>query len=253
MLILFDVDATLLTTGRAGIRAIGRAGRSLYGERFDESKAEYAGRLDPLILHDVLAGNGIEPSQTEISKLKDAYAHNLDEILGEDDADGPGTGAVGLCPGVDELLAALRGRAWSSSDTDAMFVLGLLTGNYEQTGRIKLSACSLNADDFPVRVWGTDSPQLPPSRDQLPGVGIERCMAITGRAYTGEEVVVIGDTPHDIACARAHGCRCIGVATGHSFIDELSHADLAVSTLSDTTTLIDWICNAERNDAGATH
>lgn len=241
MLVLFDVDATLITTGRAGIRAIGRAGRRLHGDGFDESRAEYAGRLDPLILHDVLRGNGVEPSAAAVEQLRVGYTEELEGLLREADADGPGTGRVGLCPGVGDLLDALRIDAWSSDQPEGEIVLGLLTGNYEQSGRVKLRACGVDTDAFPVRVWGNDSPSEPASREQLPGVGMSRCVEITGRVLTGHEVVIIGDTPNDISCARAHGCRVIGVATGHSSVEELSAADLAVPTLEETERLVTWI------------
>ena len=244
MLLLFDVDATLLTTGRAGVRAIGRAGRRLFDPEFDEDHATYAGRLDPLILHDVLELNGIEPTAEAMATLKAGYAEDLSTILTEPDADGPGSGDVGLCPGVGDLLEAVRAEAWSEGDPDRRFVTGLLTGNYEQTGRIKLGACGLDADDFTVRVWGTDSPEHPPSRDQLTAVGIDRCRDITGREHTGHEVIVIGDTVHDIQCAHAHGCRCIGVATGGYTTGDLAHADLTLEDLTDTGRIMEWISSS---------
>jgi phosphoglycolate phosphatase-like HAD superfamily hydrolase len=65
----------------------------------------------------------------------------------------------------------------------------------------------------------------------------------TGRPVEPHEVVVIGDTPHDIACARAHGCRCLAVATGTFTRDELAEheADLLVDDLTGTEAILDWI------------
>ncbi len=233
MLVLFDIDATLLRTQRAGVDAMGAAGRSLVDPEFDENRIEYAGRLDPLIIADLLQTHGREASSQAIDAFAAAYQRELRSLL---DADPQ---RAEPCPGVPELLDELERLQGVT--------LGLLTGNFEATGSIKLRSAGLNPERFAVRVWGDDSPHEPPSRDHLPGVAIERQSARTGGAWSGERSLIIGDTVHDIACALAHGCRSLGVATGSYSVDALaeSGADRAVDDLSDTSSIVEWILDPE--------
>lgn len=239
MLILFDVDATLITTSRAGILAMGGAGRELYGPGFDESRVEYAGRLDPLIIADLLRAHGREATDGEIERFRAGYRAHLERLLADRSRARP-------CPGVLGLLDALESAAAGPA-------LGLLTGNFPETGAIKLRASGVMPERFTVRVWGCDSPRIPPARDHLPPVAMERYLAAFGRALAPGEVTIVGDTPHDIACARAHGCRSLGVATGQFSVELLraSGADLAVRDLSDTASLAAWLvsCPAARGAA----
>jgi phosphoglycolate phosphatase-like HAD superfamily hydrolase len=119
--------------------------------------------------------------------------------------------------------------------------LGLLTGNMPDTGAIKLNACGIDLERFAVRVWGSDSPHDPPAREHLPAIGIERYLQLHGTPIQQDRVTIIGDTPHDIACARAHDCRVLAVATGSYTIDDLAHADRAVDDLSDTQEILRWL------------
>src|SRR5690606_34817460 len=128
-------------------------------------------------------------------------------------------------PGVHALLARLR---------DLRCAMGLLTGNFRETGVMKLAACAIDPGQFDPAVWGDHSPHPAPCRDHLPPVAIERFCAARGVVIDPANVVIIGDTPHDVACALASGCRVIGVATGkysrrqlaeagaHSALDDLS-------------------------------
>lgn len=209
MLILFDVDATLITTSRLGIAAMGFAGRERYGEKFDENTVDYAGRLDPLIIGDLLRAHAQQVTPEAIELFRAGYRTHLGRLLGENNT-------AKTCPGVPELLEALFA-------TPSLCV-GLLTGNYPDTGRIKLTAAGIDADRFHLHVWGCDSPHDPPARDHLPGVALERYRALHAIDADPGRVWVVGDTPHDIACARAHGCRSLGVATGMFSMDELRRA-----------------------------
>src|SRR5207245_1648666 len=104
-------------------------------------------------------------------------------------------------------------------------------------------ACGIAPDRVPIRVWGDDSPHHPPARDHLPGVGLARYRERFGRHIEPRLVTIIGDTPHDIACAKAHGCRSLGVATGSFSVEDLRAcgADRAVRDLSDTASVQDWL------------
>ena len=228
MLLLFDIDGTLLTTGGAGIHAMEAAGVELFGPGFSGRRVEYAGRLDPLIIDDLLTSNGLEVTPERRTALKDGYRRHLPRILTERQA-------ARTCPGVPALIEAL------AAESEA--ILALLTGNYEETGRIKLEASGLSPDRFAVQVWGDASPHHPPRRDHLPPVGMRMARERLGLDRTGAEVVVIGDTPHDIACARAHGLRSLGVGTGQYSPEALraAGADLALPTLEETDRVVAWM------------
>lgn len=229
MLVLFDVDATLITTSRVGVMAMGRAGRQLFGPSFDENVVEYAGRLDPLIIVDLLRAHKADEGQAAIDGFRAAYREHLTTLLGDWE------GKASPCPGIPELLDELERQPGVT--------MGLLTGNYPETGAIKLRACGIEPERFPIRVWGDESPVSPPARTHLPPVGMERYRRAHGRGLEAADVTIIGDTPHDIACARAHGCRSIGVATGRYTVAELaeSGADLAAQDLTDTKGVVQWL------------
>lgn len=233
MLILFDIDATLLKTSGMGIRAMGLAGRELFGEQFNERTVQYAGRLDPLIMGQMLEVHGQPAGKADIARFRGAYRKHLEKLLSQ-----PGVGET--CPGVPELLVRLR-EAPTPRPT-----LGLLTGNFPETGAIKLRACGVEIEQFEIAAWGDDSPQDPPSRNQLPRVAMARYQQRYGRPIPSQSVTVIGDTPGDIECARVNGCRSLGVATGHFSVDQLMAcgADLALPDLSDTDEVFEWLTSA---------
>ncbi len=229
MLILFDVDATLITTSRTGIQAMGLAGREAYGDGFDEHRVEYAGRLDPLIIADLLVAHDQQVTVEAIEAFRAGYRKHLSELVVR-------PGMAQPCPGVPQLLDAL--------EADGSFTLGLLTGNYPDTGVIKLRAAGIDPDRFAVAVWGSDSPHDPPAREHLPEVGITRFMERFKREIRGEQILIIGDTPHDVSCARAHGCRVLAVGTGRHGREDLSHADAFLPDLSETEEVVRWIRSA---------
>lgn len=227
MLILFDIDLTLIKTGGAGMAAMGDAGRELFGPDFDERRTDFAGRLDPLIIRDLIADNALEPTLDRCAQMRAAYARHLPARLAE-------RGAHAL-PGVQHLLSSLR-------DADGV-ILGLLTGNFEETGRMKLEAAGIDTTPFVLNVWGDHSPHDPPSRDHLPAVALGRYRADHDPHFQPERAVVIGDTVHDVACGLANGCRVLGVATGHTDAESLASAGATrvVPDLSDTESLLAWL------------
>jgi phosphoglycolate phosphatase-like HAD superfamily hydrolase len=227
MLIFFDIDATLITTGGVGIKAMVDAGRELFGPSFVVDGIPFAGRLDPLILADMLVKNGVEVCDEHMLAMRKTYGRHLPRHLAA------GTGRS--LPGVLDLISRLHGR-------DGV-VLGLLTGNFEETGLLKLRACGVPTERFTLNVWGDESPHRPPARNHLPGVGLGRYRERYARSIEPGRVVIIGDTPHDIACAKAHGCRSLGVATGSSSIADLqaAGADHTVGDLAETDLIERWL------------
>lgn len=238
MLILFDIDATLLTTGGAGITAMGHAGRDLFGGHFNERSVEYAGRLDPLIIADLLAAHALEPTSDAMARFRAAYHAHLGVLLSA-------SGVAEPCPGVIDLLDALAGAEGVT--------LGLLTGNFPETGALKLRAGGIDPDRFAVSAWGCDSPLDPPAREHLPPVAMERYRVLHEREIAGDRVTIIGDTPHDVSCGKAHGCRVLAVATGMFPVEALdaAGADRAVRTLEDTAEIARWLLSSEGWGKGA--
>jgi phosphoglycolate phosphatase len=230
MLILFDIDMTLITTGGAGMKAMQDAGVELFGPTFDARKVEYAGRLDPLIIDELVRhhGTATDVSASPHTAMRSGYRTHLARRL-----QAPGAGRA--LPGVMNLLDALAGVRTTT--------LGLLTGNFADTGTMKLRACGIEPSQFTVAAWGDDSPHTPPDRAHLPPVAVRRLEESTGRRVSAREVVVIGDTPHDARCALAHGHRCLGVATGMHDEDTLrgSGFDHVVKDLSDTQAVMQWL------------
>jgi len=231
-LLLFDIDATLISTSGVGIRAMEEAGRELFGPSFSSGNVEYAGRLDPLIVRDLLIANGREPTPANMLALRAGYRKHLTEKL-------PTTTSARALPGVPALLDALE-----SSNRAA---LGLLTGNYQDTGSLKLRACGINPDRFPISAWGDESPHNPPDRTHLPPIALARYHTRYNRAANPQYAAIIGDTPHDIRCANANGLRVLAVATGSFSVDALAAAgaDRVVADLSETATVLDWLIPAE--------
>jgi phosphoglycolate phosphatase-like HAD superfamily hydrolase len=224
MLVLFDIDGTLLLSHGAGTRSMLEAARELFGDHVTLDGVEIAGCLDPRIWDAVARINGVRDPAAHHDRFRAAYARRLSARLAAGHR-------VELMPGVRELLDALGG-------VDDL-TLGLLTGNYPETGRLKIQAAGLDPDLFTVAAWGSDGE----TRTDLPALAMRRYRQQTGRPVELHEVVVIGDTPHDIACARAHGCRCLAVATGTFTRDELAEheADLLVDDLTGTEAILDWI------------
>lgn len=234
MLVLFYIDATLLVTSRSGLRAMRDAGVDLHGPRFDTHHVEFAGRLDPLIVRDLLQANGVDATPPAMSAFRARYREHLARRLGV-------PGVAKALPGVPALLAALGTR------TDV--VMGLLTGNFAETGRMKLEASGIDPAPFKVCAWGDESPHDPPDREHLPPVAVARFEALRGRRP--RRVTIVGDTPHDARCARANACRCLGVATGLHDAGALRRAgaDLVLADLSDTERIMAFLTAQEPTGA----
>lgn len=227
-LILFDIDATLISTSGVGIRAMEAAGRELFGPAFASTGVEYAGRLDPLIVGDLLIANGQQPTPANRLALRNGYRKHLAQQL-------PTAPSARALPGVPALLDAL--------DASNRAALGLLTGNYQDTGSLKLRACGIDPDRFPISAWGDESPHDPPDRAHLPPVALARFRDRFNQSADPRRCAIIGDTPHDIRCAKAHDLRVLAVATGSFNTDALiaAGADKVVQDLSDTPNVLDWL------------
>jgi phosphoglycolate phosphatase len=207
LLALFDIDGTLVArAGRAHSEALAAAIREVHGldPRDLREHIDPAGRTDGEIARLILLTLGV--SAARIDELADEVREVCCRIYAQTC---PPDLSASVIPGIPEVLSWLGER-------DAV-TLGLLTGNFEPVARLKLVRAGLGGwfRNAPG-AFGSDSED----RAALPAIARRRA----GHAAR-EETIVIGDTPRDIACARADGVRCVAVATGQYGPEALVEAD----------------------------
>ncbi len=219
-IVLFDIDGTLIRTGRAGSRAMDRAFEDLFGIARAFEATPMAGRTDRWILDDAARRAGVTLTSAALHRFRNRYLDRLLEALPE-----PGP-QKGVLPGVRQLLDALTKPPLAGQVFPA-----LLTGNAEGGARIKLEHFDLWRY-FRCGAYGDDVSD----RNQLFGVALERVQSCGGPRASPKQVIVVGDTEFDIACAAAAGARSVAVATGPHSAEVLkkSGADVVFEDLSDT-------------------
>lgn len=220
-LLLFDIDGTLIHSGGVGRRAMLATYRELLGSVGAAETIEMAGMTDPLIARASFEGHGYSHAQID-ALLPEIWRRYLAHLERELAAPSTGRGAQ-PCPGVPQLLERLH-------EHDSV-VLALLTGNVEEAAWLKLRAVGLN-HYFTFGAFGNEGPE----RDKLPAVAIRKAERETGRRFAGRDVVIIGDTPADVACGRHLDVRTIAVATGPYDQGALRAcgADVVLPDLADT-------------------
>lgn len=225
-LVLFDIDGTLVLTGGAGARAMTLALRDMLGVENGFDGIAMPGRTDQLILLDALARGG-HPNDPEL--LREFQERYFEHLAREIDHPAPGK-FRGTMPGVRELLDVLQAR-------DDVF-LALLTGNYRAAARIKLEAFDL-WKYFRCGAFGEDAHD----RNDLVPVAVGRARECGLPEINPDRVIVIGDTPLDVACAKASNARAIAVATGGVDEDTLraAGADVVFSDLSETKRVLEAV------------
>lgn len=224
-LVLFDIDGTLVLTGRAGVRGMNAAFAELYGHPDALSIVDVAGRTDRAIVGTVFETLSVPMGDTELAGLRDAYIAALRREI-----DVPVEHPKEVLPGVLTLLEALEAR----DDVD----VGLLTGNFEGGAAVKLG----HFDLWRRFQFGAFGDRHVSRRDLVP-LALERAAAAGVAPTRADQVVVIGDTPLDVDCAQAHGARSLAVATGpfERAALEAAGADLTVETLDGAADLITWM------------
>lgn len=212
-LVLFDIDGTLIQTGGAGERAFDRVCETVFHIPNGTAELNFVGRTDASIVRDFFGQHRIDPTPGNFARFYDSYVFWLDHLLAEFE------GCV--LPGVLDLLVGLQG--WSRPP-----LIGLLTGNIRLGAQIKLKHFGL-WQYFEIGAFGDDHAD----RNALAAIAQDRARRKLGGSVPGEQVVVVGDTPLDIACGRAIQAKVLAVATGRFSLAELqSHGpDWAVSAL----------------------
>lgn len=202
-LILFDIDGTLVHSGGQAKPVFAEAMVEVYGTAGAIDAYDFSGRTDARIVLDLALGAGIREVEARAG-LERVRALYVERFAGRFDP-----GRARILPGVAALLASMAGR----SD----LVLGLLTGNWQGGARIKLGALGLY-DYFAFGSFADDGLD----RRELPPVALDRAREHTGREFAPHEAVIVGDSPLDVDCARAHGIPCLAVATGWTAAEALA-------------------------------
>jgi phosphoglycolate phosphatase len=217
-LILFDIDGTLLLSGRAGLRAMTRAFAQAFGITDAFKDQHFGGRTDSYLISKALQAAGMPDTPDQHERFRQHYIALLAEEI-----DQPGSGYKGLMPGARELLEALHEHH--------ELHLALLTGNFREAAEIKLRHFEI----WDFFEWGAFSDDAA-DRNLLVPIACQRAETYDIPAEAIERVIVIGDTPHDIECARVAGARSIAVATGGFTVDQLRAcgADAVLPDLADT-------------------
>ena len=222
---LFDVDGTLLSTDGASRGVFARVIGEWLGVEDDLQGVAFAGRTDPLILADILARHGRTLGPDQITRFWHEVSGRMKELLPRSSAR--------LLPGVPEVLEAIeREPGW---------VPALLTGNTSHMARVKLGHFAID-QRFAFGAFGEEAAD----RNALACVAVER--AARGFGVTPRQCVVLGDTEHDVACARAAGARAVAVATGGSDRGRLAACDpdLLLDDFTQRDRLIEWAHGVER-------
>jgi phosphoglycolate phosphatase len=218
-LLLFDIDGTLLTSGGAGEHALRQGFRHAFQIEENLEDIDIAGRTDSSIARQLFQKHGLEVSPENLQRFFDGYLRFLSSELPQR----PGR----LLPGIRSLLETLHPRA--------ELALGLLTGNLLQGARLKLGYFGVDSF-FELGAFADDHHD----RDQLGPIARDRAEARHGVRFSPESIYVLGDTPHDIRCARAFGAKAIAVATGVFSSEQLAahHPDVLLADFSDLPTAL---------------
>jgi phosphoglycolate phosphatase-like HAD superfamily hydrolase len=218
--VLWDIDGTLVRSGGVAARAFLDAVTEVTGLRPAPERRDYGGRLDTEIADMLLAAVGAETSRVAdvLETLERLVTERRDELRAQTSA----------YPGVDALLGRLARAGVRQT---------VVTGNLAAVARYKLEAGVLIPPIEPDLGGYGDSA---PNRAAVAQVALDRLSAAGWRPDLSE-VWIVGDTPRDLACARAVGVHCALVATGRRTFGELSGlgADIVLPDLSDPRPLLD--------------
>jgi len=223
LLVLWDVDGTLVDTAGHGWRAFGEAFEEVFG-RPPEGLVPLAGRTDHAIAMSLLEGNGVDDGETHLPRLWESLASALEGRRERIAAEGR------ALPGTHEALAELSLRTG--------VIQSLLTGNIAANAALKLSAFQLERHvDLEIGAYGSDHAV----RSELVAVACERASRKHGVPVAPAEAVLVGDTPLDVKAAHDAGARAVAVATGPHDEAELraSGADAVLPDLTDTAAVLE--------------
>ena len=225
-LVLFDIDGTLLSASSVPARILGEVLTEVFGTPAAMEGFDYSGKTDPQIARELMRGAGVGEEQIARA-LPEALSRYLERLAARLAPE-----HVKAKPGVGPLLDRLA--------AEPGVTLGLLTGNLERGARIKLGPLDLNRH-FSFGAYGSDSED----RYTLPPLAVERAYARTGVRFVGQEVVIVGDSVHDVLCGRSIGVRAVAVSTGPTPRGRLlaSGPDALLDDFSDTEAALRALLN----------
>src|SRR3954468_22910875 len=230
---LLDIDGTLLLTGGAGQKAFAQTLADEFGIGEIIHPVMFAGRSDRAIALELMRLHGVDDSTDNWQRFCAGYLSRLERALISNQGF--------VLPGASELVTTLAKR-----DDVA---LGLLTGNVREGAKRKLVHYNL-WHWFAFGGYGDDHVD----RSDIAAAALAAAREHIGNHFNGStrngrkfpgEIIVIGDTTHDITCGRSIGARCVAVPTGHTTVDELrqSNPDLLVETLQDLRPILELLDN----------
>ncbi len=225
MLVLWDVDHTLVHAGRAGPVLYEIVLAELYGLDLPGQLRSMAGRTDASIALEVLTALGLDAAR-ELPRFHAAMRARAPELASLVRDEGT------VLPGVRQALAAVAGHA-----ADGPVVQSLLTGNIRALAKVKLHPLGLTEHlDLEAGAYGDVSPV----RADLVPVARLNAAARYGADFSGRATVLVGDTPHDIRAAAAASARAVGVATGRFSASQLADAgaDVVLPDLTGTERVV---------------
>ncbi|MDZ4659608.1 MAG: HAD hydrolase-like protein [Bythopirellula sp.] len=228
-IILFDIDGTLISTGGAGKVAFAETFHQLFGVCEISSNVGFAGRSDRAIAEELMRVHDIEITPENWQRFTTAFLPRLKQVLPRS------TGEI--LPGVLPLLDEL-------ADMENV-AIGLLTGNIAAGAKAKLLHYQL-FDRFQFGGYGDDWTD----RCDIAVAALNAAkLHLNGAGQGGDKVIVIGDTPADVRCARAINAYAVAVATGGATMEQLSDAkpDLLVADLTDDRELLLQVDSAIAN------
>ncbi len=230
--VLFDIDGTLLLTAGAGMKAFAAVFAELFEVTELSGDVPFAGRSDRAIVLDLMQLHGIEPTDEHWHQFVESYPQHLEAALPQC--------AGELMPGVTCLLDTLQRQ-------DHVLV-GLLTGNLRSGAARKLSHYGL-ADRFKFGGFG----DLWTDRNAIASEACDQARYHARGKLDG--VMVIGDTVHDIRCARSIGACAVAVPTGHTSSDQLrdEEPDILVEDLTEVEPLLQRINGSTVSGARCRH
>ncbi|MDB6027101.1 MAG: gph 2 [Verrucomicrobiales bacterium] len=213
-LVLFDIDGTLVRTGKAGIKAFSQAFADEFGLNHGSEKLKFAGRTDYSLVREFFLQHGVTPTSSHFERFFARYLDHLEQVIVQCD------GAI--IPGVHTFMKELRALENAPA-------IGLLTGNVRRGAEIKLRHFSL-WQEFQFGGFADDHEE----RDCIAAIARQRGCDFIGKKLSDDEVLVLGDTPLDVRCARAIGAKVIAVATGGHTREDLAlhQPDWAVADLN---------------------
>jgi len=239
LLVLWDVDYTLVATDGVGKYLYEVVLAELYGLQMPDRLSSMAGRTDTSIALEVLAAAGVPDPLGELAKFQQglaARAPELDRMVREYGR---------ILPGAAEALAALSSLA--RRDDGHLVVQSLLTGNIPALAQVKLGALGLTTHlDLSIGAYGDVSEV----RADLVPVARANAAHRYDADFSGTATVLIGDTPNDIEAAAASGARAVGVASGSFTMQQLrdAGAEVVLPDLTDTGVVLGAVCSIEAAD-----